>query len=258
MTVNLHRSVQGLDSNHNRWVGLYLEQLCASPSFLYIHFQAAVEEVSEDGRELLRVLKFRGAVGRNKVERLKEWHDWRAVVRNIVPIVDFDLTNRSRKMLWFSLLWSFVGQSVRGVTLLSSLRGNETNQQTRTTWTKLDLHARGFHSGRGALLPPSLWPWCPGTRCPPWAHRPSGSPPRGPSSRACPPWCCACSAQGWFERRSQNQLWETNSDPLDPTGNKHTSSVSPPTPQCRTYWAWQSRPSPRARCRFWCLGGWPG
>lgn len=40
-----------------------LEQLGASPSLLYVHFEAAVEEVPEDGRELLWVLKFRGAVG---------------------------------------------------------------------------------------------------------------------------------------------------------------------------------------------------
>lgn len=44
-----------------------LQQLFASASFLYVHFQATVEEISEDRRQLLRVLKLGCAVCGNQV-----------------------------------------------------------------------------------------------------------------------------------------------------------------------------------------------
>lgn len=44
-----------------------LQQLFASASFLYIHFQATVEEISEDWRQLLGVLKLGCAVRGNQV-----------------------------------------------------------------------------------------------------------------------------------------------------------------------------------------------
>lgn len=54
--------------------------------------------------------------------------------------------------------------------------------------------------------PPFLWPWSPETKCPLWVRKPSWSPPLEPSSMAFPPWCCACSAPGWSERRSRSRL----------------------------------------------------
>lgn len=54
--------------------------------------------------------------------------------------------------------------------------------------------AVGSHWGTVALPPPFLWPWYPGTKCPLWARKLFGSRPQEPSSRAFPPWCCACSA----------------------------------------------------------------
>ena len=44
-----------------------LQQLFASASFLDVHFQATVEEISEDRRQLLRVLKLGCAVCGNQV-----------------------------------------------------------------------------------------------------------------------------------------------------------------------------------------------
>lgn len=44
-----------------------LEQLFSSASFLNIHFQATVEEISENWRQLFRILKLRRAVCGNQV-----------------------------------------------------------------------------------------------------------------------------------------------------------------------------------------------
>ena len=49
--------------NNLRTGGVFnLQQLFASASLLYIHFQATVEEISEDRRQLLWVLELRRAV----------------------------------------------------------------------------------------------------------------------------------------------------------------------------------------------------
>ena len=44
-----------------------LEQLFASTSFLYIHFQTTVEEISENWRQLLRILELWCAICGNQV-----------------------------------------------------------------------------------------------------------------------------------------------------------------------------------------------
>lgn len=71
----------------------------------------------------------------------------------------------------------------------------------------------GSHWDMEALLPPSLSPWSQETRCPLLARTPSWSQPLGPSSTACPPWCCVCSALGWSGRRSRSQLWTVKQFP---------------------------------------------
>lgn len=44
------------------------------------------------------------------------------------------------------------------------------------------------------------------TKCRLWAHKPSGSPPQEPSSKAFLPWCCVCFALEWSGRRSRSRL----------------------------------------------------
>lgn len=53
--------------SNNRRQFFNLQQLFASASFLYIHFQTTVEEISEDWRQLLWVLKLGCAVRGNQV-----------------------------------------------------------------------------------------------------------------------------------------------------------------------------------------------
>lgn len=58
----------------------------------------------------------------------------------------------------------------------------------------------------GVPLQSFQWPWCPGTKCQPWVHRPSELQPLVPSNMGFPPWCSVCSALGWSGHRIQNQL----------------------------------------------------
>lgn len=54
---------------------VHLQQLFAAASLLHIHLQAAREEVSEDRRQLLRVLELWGAVGGDQVQSLQRGAD---------------------------------------------------------------------------------------------------------------------------------------------------------------------------------------
>lgn len=83
----------------------------------------------------------------------------------------------------------------------------------------------GSHWDREALLPPSLSPWCQETRYPLLVHTPSWSQPQGPSSTACPPWCCVCSALGWSGRRSRSQLRNEKNPPLIQTEHKKVKTA---------------------------------